>query len=299
MVAFITELKDSKARHILQNAAMGVPLLRKLSKRWLNMGMGRSREKILPVLQTFLEMLALAGIRLQDKTVVELGPGQTPDLLFGSLLFGASKAVGLDVTSYLDKDILRVDHYAETVGWLSEAQAEGLLPQSQAYNGQRFAGQEMIPNGRLDILMYDGVSFPLDDETADIIWSKSVLEHVRDYRALISEMKRVLKPGGIMCHIIDLRDHSTLENDKDWLRFLRYSDELWDAMMSNRTCWSNRLRVSQWEDLLQEAGLQPVTSQKERDSFHAVFQREKLVEPFCGLDDEDLEVAWFNIVYRK
>jgi SAM-dependent methyltransferase len=41
---------------------------------------------------------------------------------------------------------------------------------------------------------------PFDDATFDLVYSTSVLEHVSDHRAALSEMARVLKPGGVSLH---------------------------------------------------------------------------------------------------
>jgi ubiquinone/menaquinone biosynthesis C-methylase UbiE len=39
---------------------------------------------------------------------------------------------------------------------------------------------------------------PYEDNKFDVIYSKSVLEHINKYTHMITEMKRVLKPGGIL-----------------------------------------------------------------------------------------------------
>lgn len=45
-------------------------------------------------------------------------------------------------------------------------------------------------------LQYDGSHLPLDDETFDIVVSYATLEHVENEHLALSEIKRVLKPGG-------------------------------------------------------------------------------------------------------
>ncbi len=42
---------------------------------------------------------------------------------------------------------------------------------------------------------------PFDDNTFDLVISESVFEHVMDYRSAISEIRRVLKPGGASLHM--------------------------------------------------------------------------------------------------
>ena len=45
--------------------------------------------------------------------------------------------------------------------------------------------------------VYDGVNLPYADESYDVIWCKQVLEHVRHPDAVIAEVARVLRPGGL------------------------------------------------------------------------------------------------------
>lgn len=49
---------------------------------------------------------------------------------------------------------------------------------------------------RIEALHYNGDRIPLDDATVDAVVSFEVLEHVRDERAALAEIHRVLKPGG-------------------------------------------------------------------------------------------------------
>ncbi|MGI8631532.1 MAG: class I SAM-dependent methyltransferase [Solirubrobacterales bacterium] len=43
---------------------------------------------------------------------------------------------------------------------------------------------------------------PFGDEEADVIASRSVLEHLRDIEAFVMEANRVLKPGGYFIHLL-------------------------------------------------------------------------------------------------
>lgn len=45
--------------------------------------------------------------------------------------------------------------------------------------------------------VYDGVKLPYDAERFDVVWCKQTLEHVRHPDAVISEVSRVLRPGGL------------------------------------------------------------------------------------------------------
>jgi len=50
--------------------------------------------------------------------------------------------------------------------------------------------------------LYDGINIPFAAERFNLIFSSNVLEHVEKRAMLFSDMKRVLKHGGLMIHIV-------------------------------------------------------------------------------------------------
>jgi SAM-dependent methyltransferase len=52
------------------------------------------------------------------------------------------------------------------------------------------------------VLGYDGRHIPFPDDSFDVIFSASVLQHVRDLEALLADMARVLRPKGFMVHLM-------------------------------------------------------------------------------------------------
>ncbi len=53
-----------------------------------------------------------------------------------------------------------------------------------------------------NVIEYDGYKIPLDDNSVDVVFSSNVMEHVPHIREFVGEMKRVLKPGGYMVHVM-------------------------------------------------------------------------------------------------
>lgn len=97
--------------------------------------------------------------------------------------------------------------------------------------------------------VYDGRRMPFDDHSFDVIWSNSCLEHVRHPALTVAEFARVLRPGGLMISSIDLRDHYH-KDPALHAEHLRYPSWLWSAMTWNRSAYTNRLRWTDWERLL-------------------------------------------------
>ncbi len=65
----------------------------------------------------------------------------------------------------------------------------------------RYHGVDINDSGNfgylnLDVTHFDGENIPFGDESFDVILCTEVIEHVANPSRLISEMGRVLKPGG-------------------------------------------------------------------------------------------------------
>ncbi|HEY2902748.1 MAG TPA: class I SAM-dependent methyltransferase [Polyangia bacterium] len=60
-------------------------------------------------------------------------------------------------------------------------------------------------------LVCDGTAVPFKGQSFDFIFSSSVLEHVRDRAAVYQEMRRCLRPGGLMLHIMPSRTWKLLQ----------------------------------------------------------------------------------------
>ena len=155
------------------------------------------------------------NVIFENSKVLELGPGQTFGVLEEVLKAKATKVCAVDITSYSDN----------------------------------------IPN-TIEFKLYDGGLIPYENETFDVLFSWSVFEHIRFPTTTVKETHRILKKGGIAIHAIDLVDHFNYLWKKDKLIFncLRYSEKLWNLMTWNRSNYVNRLRLSDWKNLFNEAG---------------------------------------------
>jgi SAM-dependent methyltransferase len=121
----------------------------------------------------------------------------------------------------------------------------------------------------------------LPDESFDIVHSHACLEHVWDPVVAVRQIARLLRPGGVTSHQIDLRDHRDFDRPLD---FLRYSDWVWRSAQSRRI-YTNRWRRSDWVNAFQSAGLRILTaestltgdcSEATRAGFHPRFRAKSL-----------------------
>jgi SAM-dependent methyltransferase len=188
--------------------------------------------------------------------VLEVGPGSNVAVAALFLREGAPRAASIDIERFLQDNetlykTLGVDSLAAQVEYLAPAPIE---------------------------------SVPFSDASFDVILSHACFEHFADPALAIREIARLLRPGGVTTHQIDLRDHADFSNP---LMFLRYPDWLWALVMSPRLSPTNRWRASDFVAEFERAGLAvhelhitdriEVTSEQRR-RFSRRFQRSDLAD---------------------
>ncbi len=75
---------------------------------------------------------------------------------------------------------------------ISAKKRSGIDPSSEAIE---FA-KTHIPEANLQVAFAQ--KLPFEDNTFDLVYSLEVIEHVKEYELMVSEVERVLKPGGII-----------------------------------------------------------------------------------------------------
>jgi SAM-dependent methyltransferase len=216
---------------------------------------------------------------------LELGPG---DSLFSAIIAKAQGARAywlVDTGDFAARDMAlyrNLARYLATQGLPAPpAAALQSLDALLAYSDARY-----LTNGVAALRT-------VPDASVDLIWSQAVLEHIRkrDFPTLLSEMRRILKPGGIASHRIDLGDHlgGALNN-------LRFSERVWESeAMARSGFYTNRIGYDEMLAVFRAAGFTvEVLSTQRWPSLPT--PREKLAAPFRRR--EDLLVSGFDVVLR-
>lgn len=205
----------SVAIDVLQNALMGVRPLAMLAQRYHSTGLNADPDMAARVLSLYSRFVSFPG-----KDILEIGPGQTIEVLERAVAAGARSCTAIDVCDYVPRELARVK--------------------------------------QITYVVYDGKEMPLPTESVDLICSYTALEHVRYPSMTVYECFRILRPGGRLVSIIDLGDHSFYGKSKSYpdrvFDCLRYPEWLWNLMRWNRSSYVNRLRQSDWVRLFTEAG---------------------------------------------
>jgi SAM-dependent methyltransferase len=107
---------------------------------------------------------------------------------------------------------------------------------------------------RLKLLDPQAYRLPFEDDTFDFCFSDQVFEHIFDYRAVMSEIVRVLKPGAISCHRFPGPNYPMeghINVPLPWLCYSRSYLALWALLAQARGREANwRDRVDRDADLM-------------------------------------------------
>ncbi len=218
-------------------------------------------------------------------TTLELGPGDSVFSVVIARAWGATAAIALDAGDFAMRDVQAYRRTAEVLNRQGRKCPD--LSDAKDFDGML---------GRLNARYLTRGTDSLAEISAgsiDYIWSCVVLEHVHrdEFARMAREMRRVLKPGGVMAHSIDLRDHLG-----GGLNNLRFSAARWESrLFKHAGFYTNRLGFRDLVGLFEEAGFVWKTAQVDR--WPAPPLRRELMQPeFRGRSDDDLCIAGFQLI---
>jgi SAM-dependent methyltransferase len=217
--------------------------------------------------------------RIRGAVVLELGSGWQPliPLLFKEA--GAAKVIMTDDKALMDG------------AYFDRAKAL-LVKQGHAVRAEFSEFDYLAPCDWSEIA----------DASVDVIWSRACLEHIPPgiLRKILRQFRRILKPGGVMAHIVDNSDHWE-HKDKSISRvnFLKFGDLTWNAINFHPLFYQNRLRHSDYLTMLQNMGFD-VTSQESEicERARVALGDLSLDRRFRGYQRDDLAAITSRIVAR-
>jgi SAM-dependent methyltransferase len=213
---------------------------------------------------------------------------------------GADRVTAIDVENYAVEEHGR-DIYRVIKSDIESLVEEHQLPSATSSEDRALRLEALLPGDagfpvlgdQLHYALTDGNQIPVPTESADFVYSCSVLEHVDSLALFYTEMARVTRSGGIWSHMIDLRDHC----HPDPHDFLRYGDRLWASMQSRSPGFTNRLRASDHLRLIEASGMSVVFVKP--TSVDHVPQRTSIHPRFHSYSHDDISTTNLAIVAVK
>jgi SAM-dependent methyltransferase len=218
------------------------------------------------------KILAHFEQKIENKIILEIGSGSCNPSALAFLLFGARRIILHE--PFIDKKdrSLLSKHALMLFNSLKDA------PVQRSFE-EVFAGKE-INSDLVNIDCRSAYDTGLPDCSVDILLSHVALEYIKDIKKVFCEQFRIVRPGGCILHIVDLRDHYF----KYPFEMLTFSNFLWKNVLTrlNRGGgYQNRLRVDDYMRIIQGTGFSnlqwyPLSSnienyQKIKSRIHADF----------------------------
>jgi len=268
--------------------------------------------------QVYEDYVEYGGLRDEDVVgarVLEVGTGDNFGVAIRFLAAGAAEVVCLDRFVTRRDELQQRGLNAALVTRLSAVERERVADViasdgSLAEDTPRLRVEKGVPIEEAERL--------LGAERFDLIVSRAVLEHVMSVEDSLTVMDRVLVPGGLMLHKVDLRDHGMFSaGGMHPMTFLTVPPTVY-RWMTSHTGAPNRTRVCDYRSTLRGLGYdvqllvthvlgvdeELVPHREELENADASRQlvrtiRPSLAAPFATLAEEDLLVEGVFVIARK
>ena len=229
--------------------------------------------------------------------VLELGTGWFPVVPIGLFLCGAHEVLSYDLNSLLrDENVKatvekfktyhRSDNLKKFLPLINDDRLNQLL------SSEEKTAKEIFEKFRIKAIVGDASRTNILSHSIDLIVSNNVFEHI--YPAILTnilnEFKRITKPGGVMCHFVDMSDHfAHLDKKISIYNFLKFSEGKW-KMIDNSIQPMNRLRIYDYRKIYSDLKI-PVTEEKSREGNVLELKQIKLDKKFSTYSPEQTAIS--------
>lgn len=243
-----------------------------------------------------------AGLRY-----LEIGTGWFPTLPLCWSLAGASSVVTYDLTRHLNRKLTfkLLASLESRLPIIARAGKRDLDAVKTDYEKLKATQSvpELFERARVEYRApADATKSGLPDESVDVVFSNSVLEHVP--RGVILEMMResarVLRRGGLSVHSVNCGDHyAYFDKSITFINYLTFSERDWQ-FWNNKLLFQNRMRPVDFLKLAESAGLTIALAKfKPRQALLDALPSLKIAPEFQHYPREQLCSTSIDFVARK
>lgn len=280
----------ARAFKVLSNIPFGKDLHYAL-QRYVTRRLPRSEKQVRSIYTLARRLVAVyeeySPRPLRDSTCFEFGAGRDLILPLAFSAHGAKRFITVDIERLAKLDLIRSNAaIVSRVSGMDRLGVNSLEDLDRVWNIEYRAPADArmtgLPSGSIDCAV-----------------SVETLEHIprSDIVAILKELRRIMRPEGVMLMQIDYGDHfKGFDPSISAFNFLTYSEEDW-APFQSRFQYVNRLRHSEYLQLFKEAGFDLLSDQPDRRPLEQSVM-ERLAPCFAGFSSEDLFTLGSLIVAR-
>ncbi len=254
------------------------------------------------------------GLNTSPSIVAELGPGDSLGIGLAALIGGCDRYFAFDIVKFANnkRNLEVFDQILQLFNDKEPIPDDQEFPRAKPYLTNYSFPEDIFDDARLErALDYDRISkirnsitsqeeknaiiqykVPWDDtgilegESADMIYSQAVLEHVDELENAYRTMWLWLKKDGYISHQIDFKCHGTA---KEWNGHWAFSDFVWKLFRGKRPYLINRTPHSKHLEILNEEKFK-VVCDKTITSPNKL-RKEDLARDFREMTDQDLGIS--------
>jgi len=257
------------------------------------------------IFSQYIDIFAKHAGGFSGKDVVEIGPGRNLSAGIAFRLLGATSFTGIEIETGENFNSYATLNSAEKlIRFRYSPFLDNFNRINLGFTGQtpaRIDDEVDLTGNRIFLRKPEEFEkIPLDDGSSDYLYSNFTLEHIQSPNNFFSEVARILRPGGLTAHFIDIEDHS---NFNEPFNYLVHSDEEWNDRYGEGKVpywmYENRARASDFRTLCMAAGLEILESQALRSAALPQDLWERIDPRFKAYARDDLETVWYVLVARK
>ncbi|MBK8969480.1 MAG: class I SAM-dependent methyltransferase [Saprospiraceae bacterium] len=204
---------------------------------------------------------------------LELGAGWYPVVPVALFLYGAERIRTVDITL-----LTNARHLQTTITKMLECAGQGKLGHYVPFKPERLEQLQQLAARcgamsfeaiaealHIEYMVQDARRLPLETGSIDLVHSNNTFEHIYPeiLSGILQEFARVVRPGGLQSHFIDLSDHfAHFDRSISIYNFLRFSPAAW-RWIDNSVQPLNRLRIPDYRKLYQTAEI-PISEEQLR-----------------------------------
>lgn len=252
-------------------------------------------------------MKKILGSR-EDIHILELGTGWYPVIPMLFYLTSSCRISSVDIQQWMTRKTQQ-DTILKFKQWRDSGQfkdlEESIIPahwdklMAVLRNPETYSREDINALIGLRPFVRDARKLPLENQSIDFICSNNTFEHIPQevLSGILREFKRVLRPGGLMSHFIDMSDHfAHFDRGITIYNFLKYSKKTW-AILDNSIQPQNRLRFRDFLELYEQLDL-PVSHHDIREGSIVDLNEVKVHQEFSSYSPEELAISHAYIISK-